>query len=83
MTRRSPRPPRHLRIAPFLGHGSVGRVVVRGRVLDNVSPPAAVAGEGTRAAIRRTLARFLAEGLPGVPLRVRVGPGRGRDHDRP
>ena len=67
-------PPRHLRIAPFLGHGSAGRVAVRGRVLDNRLPQAAVAGEGTAAAVRRMLGRFLAEGLPGVPLRVRVGP---------
>ena len=37
-------------------------------------PPAAVAGEGARPAIRRTLARFVAKGLPGVPLRIRVGP---------
>lgn len=47
---------------------------MRGRVLDHLPPPAAVAGEGTRAAIRRTLARLLARGLPGVLLRVRVGP---------
>ncbi len=67
------RTPQHLRIAPFLGHGSTGRVVVRGRVLDNVPPPAAVVGEDTRAAVRRTVARFLAKGMPGAPLRIRVG----------
>ena len=65
--------PRHLRIVPYLGHGSADRVVVRGRVVDNRPPAAAVAGEGTWAAVRRTSARFLAEGLPGVPLRLRVG----------
>ena len=46
---------------------------MRGRVLDNLPPPAAVVGEDTWAAVRRTLARFLAEGLPGVVVQVRVG----------
>lgn len=71
--KRRTRTPRHLRIAPFLGHGSADRVVVRGRVLDNLPPPPAVAGEDTWAAIRRTLSRFLATGMPGVLLRVTVG----------
>lgn len=71
--RKVPRTPRHLRIDPYLGHGSAGTVVVRGRVLDHLPPPAAVAGEGTRAAVRRSVARFTAAGLPGVPLTVRVG----------
>ena len=67
------RTPRRLRIVSFAGHGSGGRLVVRGRVVDHQPPPDAVAGEGTRAAVRRMLGRFLAKGLPGVVLRIRVG----------
>ena len=70
---RGRRPPRHLLIVPYLGHGSAGRVVVRGRVLDHLPPSAAVAGEGTGAAVRRSVARFAAAGLPGVLLTIRVG----------
>ncbi|MBD8868046.1 App1 family protein [Nocardioides donggukensis] len=65
-------PPEHFRIETYLGHGGAGRVVVRGRVLDNDEPPEAVVGEGTGAAVRRTLSRFLARPLPGVRLRVRL-----------
>jgi phosphatidate phosphatase APP1 len=55
------------------GHGGPARTVVRGRVLDNSEPAAAVVGEGAGAALRRTLARFLTRELPGVPLRIGVG----------
>ena len=68
--------PRHFRIAPYLGHGSGSRVLVRGRVLDSAPPSAAVEGEGTWAAVRRTVARFTANELAGVPLVVRAGSGR-------
>jgi phosphatidate phosphatase APP1 len=46
---------------------------VRGRVLDNPAPSAAVEGEGLGAAVRRTLRHFATDELPGVPLRVSVG----------
>jgi phosphatidate phosphatase APP1 len=73
LAREGGRPPQHFRIVPHLGHAGPGGTVVRARVLDNREPAAAVRGEGTRAALRRTLARFLTRELPGVPLRIRVG----------
>ncbi len=73
---RSTHTPEHFRIAAYLGHGSAGRFLVRGRALDNLPPPAAVAGEGTWAAVRRSVARFTAHELPGVPLVVRAGSGQ-------
>jgi phosphatidate phosphatase APP1 len=65
--------PRHLRITPYTAHGSESGVVVRGRVVDGEAPPEAVAGEGTRAAVNRTISRFTVVGLESVPVRVRVG----------
>src|SRR5215213_421706 len=70
---RGDRTPRNFRIVAHLGHAGPTRTIVRGRVLDNVEPAAAVGGEGVRAALHRTLARFLTRELPGVPLRIRVG----------
>jgi phosphatidate phosphatase APP1 len=70
---RGDRTPRNFRIVPHLGHAGAAGTVVRGRVLDNAEPAAAVRGEGVGAALRRTLARFLTRELPGVPLRIRVG----------
>ena len=75
LVRSGDRPPRHFRIEPYLGFGTAGEVLVRGRVLDNAEPPSDVRGEGTGDAVRRTLARFLTRELPGVPLRIRVGAG--------
>jgi phosphatidate phosphatase APP1 len=65
-------PPAHFRIEPYIGHGGPAGVVVRGRVLDNKLGTEAVAGEGVRAAARRTLRHFVTNELPGVPLRVTV-----------
>ncbi len=62
----------HFRIEPYLGHGGPEGVVVRGRVLDHPIDSEAVAGEGIRAATRRTLRHFVTDELPGVPLRVTV-----------
>ena len=73
LSRVADQPPAELRIVTYLGHGAGPRVAVRGRVLDGTEPPAAAEGEGTRAAVRRTLASFLTDELPGVPLRVRLG----------
>jgi phosphatidate phosphatase APP1 len=70
---RGHRTPKNFRIVPHLGHAGVEGTVVRGRVLNNADPAAAVRGESVRAALRRTLARFLTRELPGVPLRIRVG----------
>jgi phosphatidate phosphatase APP1 len=70
---RSDRRPRNFRIVAHLGHAGPHRTIVRGRVLDNAEPAAAVRGEGVGAALRRTLARFLTRELPGVPLRIRIG----------
>jgi phosphatidate phosphatase APP1 len=72
LRRAGTRPPRDLRIEPYLGHGSDRGVVVRGRVLDDPTPSEAVQGEGVTAAVRRTLRQFLTDELPGVPLRVTV-----------
>ena len=72
-SRAADRSPDELRIVTYLGHGSGPRVVVRGRVLDGAEPVAATEGEGTGAAVRRTLSSFLTDELPGVPLRIRVG----------
>jgi phosphatidate phosphatase APP1 len=66
------RPPADFRIETYIGHGSVGGVVVRGRVLDNPPPSDAVEGEGVVAAVRRTLRNFATHELPGVPLRIAV-----------
>ncbi len=66
------RPPADLRIQPYLGHGSDGGVVVRGRVLDNPTPSEATEGEGVGAAVRRTAQQFLTDELPDVPLRITV-----------
>lgn len=70
---RGRRPPRNLRIAPYVGHGSGSVAVVRGRVLDNPSPSRPREDEGAGAAIRRSLARFNTVELPGVPLQIRLG----------
>ena len=72
LRRSAARPPAHFRIEPYLGHGGPAGVVVRGRVLDNRLGTEAVAGEGVRAAARRTLGHFVTRELPGVPLRVTV-----------
>jgi phosphatidate phosphatase APP1 len=65
-------PPAHFRIEPYVGHGGVEGVVVRGRVLDDPPRAEAIEGEGVVAAARRTLRDFLTDELPGVPLRVAV-----------
>ena len=72
LRRASSRPPAHFRVEPYIGHGGAEGVVVRGRVLDDPLPSAAVEGEGVGAAIRRTLRNFVTDELPGVPLRVTV-----------
>jgi phosphatidate phosphatase APP1 len=72
-TKRGDRTPKNFRIVGHLGHAGAAGTVVRGRVLDNAEPAAAVRGESVRAALRRSLARFVTRELPGVPLRVRVG----------
>jgi phosphatidate phosphatase APP1 len=73
LRRKSRRPPTHFRIETYGGHGGAEGVVVRGRVLDNPPPTDAVEGEGVGAAVRRSLALFVTDELPGVPLRVTVG----------
>ncbi len=73
MRRRGGQIPEDFRIVPYLGMGSPGRAIVRGRVLDNPEPTDAIDGEGAWAATRRTASRFLTHELPGVPLRLRVG----------
>jgi phosphatidate phosphatase APP1 len=65
--------PESFRIDAYLGHGGSEGVVVRGRVLDNPPPTAAMEGEGVGAALRRSLGQFVTDELPGVPLRVSVG----------
>jgi phosphatidate phosphatase APP1 len=64
------RRPAHVRIEPYIGHGSIDGVVVRGRVFDDPPRSEAVEGEGVGAAVRRSLRDFLTDELPGVPLRV-------------
>jgi phosphatidate phosphatase APP1 len=66
------RVPAHFRIEPYIAYAGVAGVVVRGRVLDDPPPSAAVEGEGAGAALRRTLRSFVTDDLPGVPLRVTV-----------
>ena len=72
LRRAGTRPPAHFRIEPYIGHGGPAGVVVRGRVLDNQLGSEAEAGEGVRAAARRTLRHFVTNELPGVPLRITV-----------
>lgn len=67
------RPARDFRIVPFGGHGGPDGVVVRGRVVDDPEPAAAMEGEGPWTALRRNLARFRTDELPDVPLVVTVG----------
>lgn len=67
------REPTEFRIVTYGGHGSAGRVVVRGRVVDDPEPAETVVGEGPWAAVRRTARGFLTTELPGVRLRVEVG----------
>jgi len=55
-----------------MGHGGPEGVVVRGRVLDDPLPSAAVESERVGEAIRRMLRNFVTDELPGVPLRVAV-----------
>lgn len=74
LARRVDRRPEHFRIDSYAGHGNAHEVVLRGRVLDDPEPTEAVDGESAWAAFRRTVGRFLTDELPGVPLRVRVGP---------
>jgi phosphatidate phosphatase APP1 len=66
------RTPACFRIEPYIGHGGAEGVIVRGRVLDDPPPSAAVEGEGVGAAVRRTLRGFVTDELPGVPLRVTI-----------
>ncbi|SDE18491.1 App1 family protein [Nocardioides lianchengensis] len=70
--------PAHFRIVAYVGHGSAdqqgtGRVVVRGRVLDDPEPAETIDGETPWAAVRRSVAGFVTSELPGVHLRVEVG----------
>lgn len=67
------KPADELRIVPFIGHANGTEAVVRGRVLDDPEPPAAVANESVWTALRRNLARFRTDELPDVPLVVSVG----------
>jgi phosphatidate phosphatase APP1 len=60
-------------VVSYGGHGGPDGVVVRGRVLANPPPTAAVEGEGLVAAVRRSVGHFRTVELPGVPLRVTVG----------
>ncbi|WP_036571088.1 App1 family protein, partial [Nocardioides sp. URHA0032] len=71
--RKRRRPPESFRIEAYGGHGGPEGVVVRGRVLDNPAPAAAVEGEGIGAAVRRSLGQFATDELAAVPLRVAVG----------
>ncbi|MQW78131.1 DUF2183 domain-containing protein [Nocardioides sp. dk4132] len=71
--RRGDETPRHFRIVAYIGHGSAGRVILRGRVLDNPAPAETIEGEAVWAAVRRSAAGFLTRELPGVPLRARIG----------
>jgi phosphatidate phosphatase APP1 len=64
--------PLDFRIEPYLGHGGLGGVVVRGRVVNDPPPTEAVEGEGLGATMRRTLRHFFTDELPGVALRVTV-----------
>jgi phosphatidate phosphatase APP1 len=64
--------PDAFRIEPYVGHGGPHGVVVRGRVVDDPPPTDAEEGEGVGSAVRRTLAQFFTDELPGVPLRVTV-----------
>ncbi|WP_205474115.1 App1 family protein [Nocardioides sp. SYSU D00038] len=75
LRRRAGRPPAYFRIVPYVGHGSAatGRLVVRGRVLDDPEPAGTTDGEGAWPALRRSVAGFLTDELPGVRLRVSVG----------
>ena len=52
------------RIVPYVGHGSGGRVVVRGWVLDDAEPAETIDGETPWAAVRRSVAGFLTSELP-------------------
>jgi len=72
LARKADEPPANLRIVGYMGHGSDLGAIVRGRVMDNPEPPAAIQGEGLGAALRRTIARFNTLELPGVPLYVRI-----------
>jgi phosphatidate phosphatase APP1 len=72
LRRTGKRPPSDFRIEAYLGHGGPEGVVVRGRVVDDPTPSAAVEGEGVRAALRRVLRHFVTDELPGVPLGVSV-----------
>ena len=73
LRRAATRTPADFRIETYIGHGGGEGVVVRGRVLDDPPPTEAVDGEGVGAALRRTLAGFVTDELPGVPLRITVG----------
>ncbi len=72
LRRRGSGPPADFRIEAYLGHGGPEGAAVRGRVLDDPPPTAAVAGEGVGAAVRRSLRQFVTAELPGVPLLVTV-----------
>lgn len=67
------RVPTDFRIVMYVAHGAGGRVVVRGRVVDDPEPAETLAGESPWAAVRRTARGFLTTELPGVRLRVEVG----------
>lgn len=73
LRRAGSRVPADFRIVCYGGHGSAEGVVVRGRVVDDPPPTAAVEGEGVGAAVRRMIRHFVTDELPGVPLRITVG----------
>ena len=72
LRRASTRPPAEFRIEAYLGHGSGDGVVLRGRVLDDPAPAAALEGEKIIAVVRRQLRRFATDELPNVPLGITV-----------
>lgn len=73
LRRAGSRVPADFRIVCYGGHGSGEGVVVRGRVVDDPPPSAAVEGEGAVATVRRMVRHFVTDELPGVPLRITVG----------
>jgi phosphatidate phosphatase APP1 len=76
--------PADFRIVAYVGHGSGGRVVIRGRVLDDAEPAETIDGETPWAAVRRSVAGFLTTELPDVHLRIAVGGASAEvvtDHD--
>lgn len=64
--------PDRLSVIPYLGHGTTGRVIIRGRVLTNSLPVPATGVEPLWRRIRRSVKAFMTDEVGGVEVIARI-----------